>query len=181
MPDLLMLLSTPAQLEDCSFHPCVRLAKWHANKSLSFVPPDGRFTLMSYRLGPPPTSTAPNSPAGAHGLPGSLNPTGTSGTAGGAFNLVLQSRLSPSFTLEDVLVVFRLGAHASDVSATATGGPRLEGGGPAGEVPMRWEYDASSRTLRWKIARLTASDRPAVLAGTWLSRYDHRSSISLTR
>ena len=173
MPDLLMLLSTPAQLEDCSFHPCVRLAKWHANKSLSFVPPDGRFTLMSYRLGPPPTSTAPNSPVVAHGLPIALKPTVTIGTAGGAFTFVLQSRLSPSFTLEDVLVVFRLGAHASDVAATATGGPRVEGGATAGEAPMRWEYDASSRTLRWKVARLTASDRPAVLSGTWLSRCAH--------
>ena len=172
MPDLLMLLSTPAQLEDCSFHPCVRLAKWHANKSLSFVPPDGRFTLMSYRLGPPPTSNAPNAHSGNHGLPIALKPTVTLGTAGGAFSFVLQSRLSPSFTLEDVVVVFKLGAHASDVAASATGGPRVEGGGSAssGEAPMRWEYDASARTLRWKLARLTASDRPAVLSGTWLSR-----------
>ena len=29
---------------------CVRLARWERERVVSFVPPDGRFTLMSYRV-----------------------------------------------------------------------------------------------------------------------------------
>ncbi len=32
------------------FHPCVRLAKFEQDRSISFIPPDGKFDLMSYRL-----------------------------------------------------------------------------------------------------------------------------------
>ncbi|KAJ9450499.1 AP-2 complex subunit mu [Diplonema papillatum] len=36
-------------LEDTTFHQCVRLGKFEANRSISFVPPDGEFQLMKYR------------------------------------------------------------------------------------------------------------------------------------
>ena len=43
------------EIDDCSFHQCVKLGKWDSNRSVSFVPPDGDFELMSYRItGPPP-------------------------------------------------------------------------------------------------------------------------------
>ncbi len=38
------------QLEDYSFHPCVRYSKLETDRSISFYPPDGDFELMSYRL-----------------------------------------------------------------------------------------------------------------------------------
>lgn len=37
-------------LEDIKFHQCVRLAKFENDRSISFIPPDGTFELMSYRL-----------------------------------------------------------------------------------------------------------------------------------
>eukprot|EP01061_Rhynchopus_euleeides_P000208 TRINITY_DN1015_c0_g2_i1.p1 TRINITY_DN1015_c0_g2~~TRINITY_DN1015_c0_g2_i1.p1 ORF type:complete len:434 (+),score=160.95 TRINITY_DN1015_c0_g2_i1:186-1487(+) len=36
-------------LEDTTFHQCVRLGKFESNRSISFVPPDGSFQLMKYR------------------------------------------------------------------------------------------------------------------------------------
>jgi AP-2 complex subunit mu-1 len=36
-------------LEDVTFHPCVNLGRFHAEKVASFVPPDGEFELMRYR------------------------------------------------------------------------------------------------------------------------------------
>lgn len=37
-------------LEDIKFHQCVRLAKFENDRTISFIPPDGCFELMSYRL-----------------------------------------------------------------------------------------------------------------------------------
>lgn len=39
--------SPPAQ--DVTFHPCVNLGRFNAEKVVSFVPPDGEFELMKYR------------------------------------------------------------------------------------------------------------------------------------
>ncbi|KIM33439.1 hypothetical protein M408DRAFT_61322 [Serendipita vermifera MAFF 305830] len=50
-PDILLNFSNPQMLTDCLFHPCVRLPRWTKDKTISFVPPDGRFVLMEYRLG----------------------------------------------------------------------------------------------------------------------------------
>eukprot|EP01105_Mastigella_eilhardi_P003769 TRINITY_DN1490_c1_g1_i1.p1 TRINITY_DN1490_c1_g1~~TRINITY_DN1490_c1_g1_i1.p1 ORF type:complete len:432 (+),score=143.55 TRINITY_DN1490_c1_g1_i1:47-1342(+) len=38
------------ELEDVTFHQCVRLSRFETNHTISFVPPDGEFELMSYRL-----------------------------------------------------------------------------------------------------------------------------------
>ncbi|KAK6036326.1 adaptor complexe medium subunit family protein [Cooperia oncophora] len=38
------------ELEDVKFHQCVRLSRFEAERTISFIPPDGEFELMSYRL-----------------------------------------------------------------------------------------------------------------------------------
>lgn len=38
------------ELEDIKFHQCVRLARFENDRTISFIPPDGEFELMSYRL-----------------------------------------------------------------------------------------------------------------------------------
>ncbi|NWQ87465.1 AP1M2 protein, partial [Burhinus bistriatus] len=59
------------ELEDVKFHQCVRLSRFDNDRTISFIPPDGDFELMSYRLNtqppgrsPPPrgTPTAPEPP-----------------------------------------------------------------------------------------------------------------------
>ncbi|KAH6770606.1 Clathrin adaptor complexes medium subunit family protein [Perilla frutescens var. hirtella] len=37
-------------LEDIKFHQCVRLARFENDRTISFIPPDGIFDLMTYRL-----------------------------------------------------------------------------------------------------------------------------------
>lgn len=51
MPDLTMSFANPRLLDDVSFHPCVRYRRWESERVLSFVPPDGRFRLLSYHIG----------------------------------------------------------------------------------------------------------------------------------
>ena len=58
VPDLLVTLTGPSGkhhlcglVELPVFHPCVRLARWREQPGvLSFVPPDGRFTLAGYEV-----------------------------------------------------------------------------------------------------------------------------------
>jgi len=37
-------------MEDVKFHQCVRLSKFENDRTISFIPPDGEFDLMTYRL-----------------------------------------------------------------------------------------------------------------------------------
>jgi AP-1 complex subunit mu len=41
------------ELEDVKFHQCVRLSKFETDRTISFIPPDGNFELMSYRISTP--------------------------------------------------------------------------------------------------------------------------------
>jgi len=37
------------ELDDCRFHQCVRLNEFDSSRTISFIPPDGEFELMTYR------------------------------------------------------------------------------------------------------------------------------------
>lgn len=47
MPELRLGLND--KLEDVTFHQCVNLSTYEANKVVTFIPPDGEFELMRYR------------------------------------------------------------------------------------------------------------------------------------
>jgi AP-1 complex subunit mu len=38
------------ELEDIKFHQCVRLSRFEQDRTIAFIPPDGDFELMSYRI-----------------------------------------------------------------------------------------------------------------------------------
>lgn len=44
------------EIDDCTFHRCVRLGKFDSERTITFIPPDGEFELMRYRI------TAPSQP-----------------------------------------------------------------------------------------------------------------------
>jgi len=50
VPDLTLVFTDPSVLDDCSFHPCVRYSRYERDNVVSFVPPDGIFELMKYRV-----------------------------------------------------------------------------------------------------------------------------------
>lgn len=41
--------SKSIELEDVKFHQCVRLSRFENDRTISFIPPDGEFSLMTYR------------------------------------------------------------------------------------------------------------------------------------
>jgi len=38
------------EMDDVTFHECVNLTKFESERAITFIPPDGKFELMSYRL-----------------------------------------------------------------------------------------------------------------------------------
>mmetsp|Transcript_11137 Transcript_11137/g.34014 ORF Transcript_11137/g.34014 Transcript_11137/m.34014 type:complete len:441 (-) Transcript_11137:86-1408(-) len=50
VPDLQIKFKNPQLLEECRFHPSVRYLKYASERIVSFVPPDGGFKLMSYKI-----------------------------------------------------------------------------------------------------------------------------------
>jgi|TARA_B110001450_G_C17611039_1_gene477283 AP-2 complex subunit mu-1 len=38
------------QIDDIKFHQCVKLARFDRDRSITFIPPDGVFEVMTYRV-----------------------------------------------------------------------------------------------------------------------------------
>ena len=57
-PDLTLIFNNPDVVTDSSFHPCVRYSRFERERVVSFVPPDGEFMLMRYRV-PSPAHNSP--------------------------------------------------------------------------------------------------------------------------
>uniref|UniRef100_A0A7S2RNC4 MHD domain-containing protein n=1 Tax=Mucochytrium quahogii TaxID=96639 RepID=A0A7S2RNC4_9STRA len=52
MPELLLSIDDTRAMVDYSLHPCIRVKRFEQENVLSFVPPDGMFTMMRYKLDP---------------------------------------------------------------------------------------------------------------------------------
>ncbi|KAN0124295.1 clathrin adaptor mu subunit [Russula decolorans] len=163
-PDLLLTLANAHTITQPSFHPCVRLNRFAKSKSLSFVPPDGRFTLIDYRFDPsagkPGAAPALTAAAAAQlqvQVPFALRATLSVSDHGGTFELTFSPRAA---ALDDVAVELYLGAGASGATRSAA-----TGGG-------EWTYVPARRTLRWSLPP-TASGRTATLQGTFTSTDAH--------
>lgn len=48
MPELRLGLNE--RIDDVTLHQCVNLGKFNAEKTVNFVPPDGEFQLIQYRV-----------------------------------------------------------------------------------------------------------------------------------
>ncbi|KAL4241532.1 adaptor complexes medium subunit family protein [Abortiporus biennis] len=132
-PDLLLSFSNVQSLSDCSFHPCVRLQRWTRDRHLSFVPPDGRFTLMEYRY-------APNTMVA---VPVALKANISIEENGGSINVTLTSRLTTR-SIDNLSVELYLGEGASSASCMVSNN-------------ASWTFDPRSLVLRWEMKTVPPS------------------------
>lgn len=107
VPDLLLQLGCPGGITNAvslpTFHPCVRLNRWKDRPGeLSFVPPDGRFTLAGYEvdlLGPAAldafSTSTPANAAPKLNIPATISVQTSLGPRGDEFEVRLQ--LNPRF------------------------------------------------------------------------------------
>lgn len=95
-PDLTLSFANPSVLEDMRFHPCVRFRPWESHQILSFVPPDGQFKLMSYRV-----KKLKNTPL-------YVKPQITSDSGACRVSVLVGIRSDPEKTIESITLSFQL-------------------------------------------------------------------------
>ncbi|KAJ7429037.1 Mu homology domain-containing protein, partial [Mycena latifolia] len=129
-PDCLLTFTNPHVITDCAFTHV--LQRWKRDSSLSFVPPDGHFTLAEYRFTPSASATtarfmAAGAPPGALSakenvpIPFILKPTVELTESGGTFEFKLTSRM-PSQSMEALVAEMYIGEGAGGVKCVASRG-----------------------------------------------------------
>ncbi|KAJ8086121.1 hypothetical protein PM082_004941 [Marasmius tenuissimus] len=180
-PDCLLHFTNPQVLADCAFHPCVRLKRWSREKVLSFVPPDGRFTLLDYRYSNIPRgATTPAAIAAAKDhvpIPFLIKASIDLDNTGGVFEVKLTSRMS-THTFENVVVEMGLGEGASGIKCVvsrASGGFGSAVGSGTGESGASWAFDARRMVLKWEIPSMPPSTTWSIQGSFLTSRFPRPS------
>ncbi|OAV88287.1 hypothetical protein PTTG_29082 [Puccinia triticina 1-1 BBBD Race 1] len=148
LPDISLKFSDPTKIDRVGFHSCVRYSRWEKEKLVSFVPPDGRFRLMSYRSTPSSAS-----------LPVTIRPTVTLGEQGGSFILLISCHAS----VARLVIRWQLGRLATGVVSDqllcrARDGRRIE--------PV-WEWEEARKQIRCTFEGI---DTNCCLSGLWTHR-----------
>jgi len=148
MPDLTLNFVNPALLDDVSLHPCVRVFRWEKNRIISFVPPDGRFKLMSYRVRGagimPPLDIHPNIKF--------ENPSDSSASAIGKLEVSVTLKPIVKSVVEDIVVSIPLPKSATGVLLTATCGS--------------FDFDSKIKTVVWTIGKWNPANTRVSISGT---------------
>lgn len=163
-PDLTLSFANPSVLEDMRFHPCVRFRPWESHQVLSFVPPDGQFKLMSYRV-----KKLKNTPL-------YVKPQITSDSGTCRVSVLVGIRSDPGKTIESITLSFQLPHCVSSADLSSNHGTvtilsnkvvwlfTLVQFLHSGKFPfMIWDYVL--QTCTWTIGRIP-SDKTPCLSGT---------------
>ncbi|KAK7930787.1 hypothetical protein WMY93_007182 [Mugilogobius chulae] len=138
MPDLTLSFMNPRLLDDVSFHPCVRFKRWEAEHVLSFIPPDGNFTLMTYHV------SAQNLVAIPVYVKQSINffDSGSSGR----LDITIGPKQTMGKTVESLSVTIPMPKTVLSTNLTATQGSHT--------------FDLATKVLVWDIGKLNPQKLP---------------------
>jgi len=130
MPDLTLSFTNPHILDDVSFHPCVRYNRYEQNRVISFVPPDGSFKLMNYRV------------KGQLQLPIYIKPQ----LAGGRVSVMVGLKNTGGKPVEDVTLTIQFPKVISTATLTANYGAI--------------QYDDQIKVAKWIIGKIPKDKSP---------------------
>ncbi|KAJ9664407.1 clathrin associated protein complex medium subunit [Neophaeococcomyces mojaviensis] len=116
------------ELEDCQFHQCVQLSKFDADRTISFIPPDGEFELMRYRA----TSNI-NLPFRVHAIVREL------GTTRVEYSIAIKSNFGPKLFATNVTIRIPTPLNTASTTIRTTQG--------------KAKYEPSENCIVWKISR----------------------------
>lgn len=142
LPEVLLSLRNPGVLQDVSFHPCVRLQRFERDKSLSFVPPDGEFTLASYWI----TDTTLQ-------LPFNFSVSVTYHAEHGKISIAASPKLSVTMQNRQMLID-KFCVNVRLPQSIASANLSCQGGGSV-------RLDDESKVIVWQIGKLHLQDTKA--------------------
>jgi len=151
MPDLTLNFVNPGLLDDVSLHPCVRVFRWEKNRIISFVPPDGRFKLMSYRVRGngvmPPVNIRPD-------IKFDRSPAASGASVTGKVDVSVTPKHFPNSKsiVEDLVVTIPLPQTVTGAVLTTTTGS--------------FEFDSKLKTVVWTIGKWNPQFNQAGISGT---------------
>jgi len=170
IPDLTLSFTNPAAIGDCSFHPCVRYSRYEREKVVSFVPPDGSFQLMKYRVLKP-------RPSGVVEPPIYCKPSLVYDKSGTSARLHIMVKAKPSASIltskpgkepfcDEIEVHVPFSKHTQSTDLTASDGTST--------------FDEVTKVLVWKLPRLKESMSPTLSGRILLPSNTDAAGESLT-
>ena len=157
IPDLSLQFVDPSLIDDCSFHPCVRYTRFDRDKVVSFVPPDGPFELMRYRVTSKdghtiaPCYCSPNVQYDFDNNKGQI--TLVAGTRATSSLLYPSATSSSTPSIEEVMVEIPFPRAVRTANLKVTQGKVL--------------YDESTKVAKWTIGKLN-ENTSVQLTGTMI-------------
>mmetsp|Transcript_22683 Transcript_22683/g.48112 ORF Transcript_22683/g.48112 Transcript_22683/m.48112 type:complete len:454 (+) Transcript_22683:139-1500(+) len=157
LPEVLLTLRNPSLLQNLSCHPCVRLSRFERDKALSFIPPDGEFTLASYWI-PDNTMT----------LPFNFSATVTYHAEHAKLQIIANPKMAMTMQFKQMLidkfvVNVRLPEHISSTNLVSQGGSV--------------RYDEDSHLVVWNIGKLAGQDNKVEGNLNYSSDFKERSPM----
>lgn len=140
MPDLTLTFANGQLMDDTSFHPCVRYSRFARDRVVSFVPPDGRFTLMKYNVALVSTVQVPIS----------VRPEWSVSKGSGHISIAFATRAG-GYYVEDCVVLIPFPEVVNTVNISVNCGT--------------FAFDGVKKIGRWDMPRVTR-DKEALLTGT---------------
>jgi len=116
-------------LQDVTFHKCVRLTRYDQDKTIMFTPPDGEFELMTYRI---------NKVTLPFMIQKEILERGRNRVE---YNITIKAKFEPSHQANDINLIVPVPPHTSAVNVKTTTG--------------KWEYKPTRAAVIWKIPRLS--------------------------
>jgi len=134
MPDLSLSFVNPSILDDVSFHPCVRYNRYEQSKVISFVPPDGAFKLMNYRV------------KGQLQLPIYVKPQISFNQNGGRVSVMVGTKNTQGKPVEDMVVTIQFPKTVGSASLSANVG--------------QCQYEDITKVCKWTIGKIPKEKTP---------------------
>ncbi|XP_035292915.1 AP-3 complex subunit mu-1 isoform X2 [Cricetulus griseus] len=140
MPDLSLSFMNPRLLDDVSFHPCIRFKRWESERVLSFIPPDGNFRLISYRVSSQNLVAIPVYVK--HSISFKEN------SSCGRFDITIGPKQNMGKTIEGITVTVHMPKVVLNMNLTPTQGS--------------YTFDPVTKVLAWDVGKITPQKLPSL-------------------
>eukprot|EP00842_Homolaphlyctis_polyrhiza_P002462 jgi/Hompol1/3216/HPOL_001534-RA len=147
------------ELDDCQFHQCVKLGRFDTDRTINFIPPDGEFELMRYRM-----TENVSLPFKVHAVVNEHSATRVE------FQIAIKTNFSSKVHAQSLVIKIPTPLNTSSAKINITAG--------------KAKYNGGENSIVWKIARCQGHEElrltaEAELTATTVKKAWSRPPISL--